>query len=399
MPPPPAEPRLRLHARILRDFGRIALVEGDVPALLRRAAVQAARATGVGHTKIMRYRVEHGDLLCEAGTGWRAGVVGLARFPTDPASAPGRAVQTGEPVLVQDLREHPDFRPHPVLVEHGIVALLNVPISFDGVTWGVLEADSEEPGHFDEADTDFLETLAALLAGALQHRAATERSEAEAAAEAVRAERRSILLRELQHRSKNNLAIVVAMLARARRQADREPNPAAAALLGAVTQRVAAIALAQDRLAVVEERGLAGAQATDAAGYLAALIGSLELSFAGRIVIQSALEPCDLPFEKAVALGLVVNELVTNAAKHAYPDQQEGPVRVTLQRDAALAEAVLRVADDGRGMDPTRAAAREATGGEGAGLLAQLARQLGGEVERDATPRGTSFSLRFPLAP
>src|SRR5689334_17913504 len=87
-PSPEAEElrRLRLHQRILRDFGRVALEELDVTPLLQRAAAQAARATGVRHTKIMRYRVEEGDLLVEAGVGWKPGVIGRVRLGIDLAS-------------------------------------------------------------------------------------------------------------------------------------------------------------------------------------------------------------------------------------------------------------------------------------------------------------------------
>ena len=74
--------RLHLHLRILRDFGRIALEELEIGLLLQRAVAQAARATGVRHTKVMRYRVEQGDLLVEAGVGWKPGVVGNARSGT-----------------------------------------------------------------------------------------------------------------------------------------------------------------------------------------------------------------------------------------------------------------------------------------------------------------------------
>lgn len=390
--------RLRLHQRILRDFGRIALEDIEVKPLLQRAVAQAARATGVRHTKIMRYRMDQGDLLVEAGVGWRPGIVGKARFGSDPAAPPGRALQTGQAVVVDDLRGHPEFRQHPVMVEHGIVSLLNVPISFDGVTWGVLEADSEEPGHFDEADIEFLEAMAALVAGALQRCEAVHKAEAAASEAAVQAERGTVLLRELQHRSKNNLALVVAMLARERRAANAEQDARGASRLGRLMQRVTAIALAQDRLAAAETGGLGDGTGTDLAGYLRALLGSLELTLEGRVTIEADLEGCVLPFDKAVAVGLATNELVTNAAKYAYPEDQEGGVvRVTLAADEYRAEAVLTVSDDGAGMVHAEAARRSTEGGQGLELVRQLARQLGGEVEFEAPERGTSVTIRFPL--
>jgi len=387
---------LRLHQRILRDFGRIALEELEIGPLLQRAVAQAARATGVRHTKVMRYRVEQGDLLVEAGMGWKEGMVGKVRFGTDPASPSGRALQTGQPVLIEDIRGHAEFRLHPVIAEHGIVSLLNVPVSFDSMVWGVLEADSERPGHFDEADVEFLEALACLLAGALQRRAAMARAEAAAAEAAVRAERKAALLRELQHRGKNNLALVAAMLARERREAGREQDTRAVERLGRLMQRIGAIALAQDRLAMVDGEG--DGTTIDLAGYLRALLGGLDLSLEGRLTLEADLENCGLPFDKAVAVGLVVNELVTNAAKHAYPDREEGGiVRVELRSDEAQAEATVTVSDEGQGMDPARVAERSTQGGQGSDLLRHLTRQLGGEVELGTPERGTSTTIRFPL--
>src|SRR5207245_2030129 len=138
-----------------RDFGRIALEDVDIAPLLQRAVAQVARATGVRHTKVVRYRTEQGDLLAEAGFGWRRGLIGKVRFGIDSASPPGRCLQTGQPVVIDDIRDNPEFRVDPSLAEHGIVSLLNVPIRFDGLIWGTLEADSECPGHFDDGDVEF----------------------------------------------------------------------------------------------------------------------------------------------------------------------------------------------------------------------------------------------------
>jgi two-component sensor histidine kinase/putative methionine-R-sulfoxide reductase with GAF domain len=345
----------------------------------------------------MRYRTEQGDLLVEASYGWRPGMVGKVRFGIDAASPPGRALQTGQPVVIDDIRDHPEFRVHPVIAEHGIISLLNVPVRYDGIIWGVLEADSEQPSHFDDLDAEFLEAMGALVAGALQRRDAVARAESAAAEVAVRAERMGVLLRELQHRAKNNLALVAAMLARERRTATAEQDARTAERVGRLMQRVTAIALAQDRLSGAEGGGKGDGTGTDLAGYLHALLGSLDLSLGGKVVFEADLDSCVLPFDKAVAAGLVVNELVTNAAKHAYPEGEEGVVRVELHADEIRAEAALTVSDEGRGTDPTTLAARRAGGGQGLELLRHLARQLGGDIEQGMPERGTSITVRFPL--
>ncbi|MFC7540750.1 sensor histidine kinase [Siccirubricoccus deserti] len=206
-----------------------------------------------------------------------------------------------------------------------------------------------------------------------------------------------MLLRELQHRAKNNLALVAAMLAREKRTATAEQDARTAERLARLMQRVTAITLAQDRLAGAEGGGLADGTGTDLAGYLKALLGSLDLSLGGKVVFEADLESCVLPFDKAVVVGLAVNELVTNAAKHAYPEGVEGVVRVELHTDEVRAEAALTVSDDGRGIDPSAVAARRAGGGQELELLRHLARQLGGDIEQGTQERGTSVTLRFPL--
>lgn len=406
--------RLRQHRRLLLDFGRIALEDLPLRPLLQRAAAQVARAAGVRHAKVMRYRPDQGDLLVEAGVGWRSGVVGRARLGADIASPSGRAVQTGEPVVVGDLRAEPEWRIDPILADHGIVALANVPLAFDGRVWGVLEADSDRPRHFGLDEREFLELVACLLSGALQRADAQARSETAAAASGLRAGREVLLLHELQHRAKNNLALVIAILARERRAAVTAGEAHAAERFARAMDRVSAIALAHARLAMADgseadphgmTNPVSGA-AVDLAGHLRALLNALQITLGDRVAIEADLDgPCNLPIDRAVAAGLVVNELVTNAAKHAYPGPEEsGPVRVGLRMDDAAAEAVVTVSDEGHGMARSPEAqpvgGRHKGRGQGIELITALARQLGGgEPHYEAGPsgRGTRATLRFAL--
>lgn len=416
--PPPRDleehlARARLHRRLLRDFARVALEDGgqEVGPLLQRACVLAARATGIRRTKVLRHRPEMGDLLMVAGVGWRDGVVGHARFPTDVSSPPGHSLAVGEPVVIEDLDDAaPEYRVHPVLLEHGVRSLLNVPVGRGSALWGVLEVDSDRPRAFEDAEVEFLEGLAGVLAGALDRYDLTERCERATAEAASREARAETLLREAGHRTKNNLQLAVAVISRERRAAHASGEPEerrAAERLGRVMERVSAVALAHDRLNAVAERdgGVEGAAgvAVDLAGYLRALLASLEVSHGGRIAVHADLDATvRLPFDKAVAAGLAVNELVTNAAKHAYPEEEQGGVvRVSLAADPTRAEATLAVADEGRGVVPDEAASRDRRndgGGQGLGLVRQLARQLGGEAEAEPRPaRGHAVTLRFPL--
>jgi two-component system, sensor histidine kinase PdtaS len=102
------------------------------------------------------------------------------------------------------------------------------------------------------------------------------------------------------------------------------------------------------------------------------------------------LAPLRLPHERAVPLGLVVNELVTNALKHAYPEDAGGVVRVTFAVTPE-GEGALFVCDDGIGMGPPR------EGSLGTDLVTRLVEQIGGQLEQMRQERGTGFCVRFPL--
>ena len=394
---PQVEPSDRLHWRILIDFGRIALEDLEVTPLLQRATAQVARGTGIRHTKLMRYRPEKGDLLAVAGVGWKPGFVGNTRFAADVASPPGRCVQTGQPVVIEDLPGNPEFRLSQPLADHGIVAVANVPIIFDGKTWGVLEIDSDRAGQFNESDLEFLQAMSHVLAGALQRSEAASLAQSFAAEVAGKAARSGMLLKELQHRAKNNLQLVVSMLGRESR-VFKDEAPLVAQRFRRVMERVSAVAIAHNRLSAGEASD-DPSTATDLAGYLRALCSSLELSLGDHLVIEADLEKCHLSFDRAVAVGLVVNELVTNAAKYAYPEgHQGGIVRVELRADQSRAEALLTVSDEGRGLQIVEGAPKtNRQSGQGLSLINLLTRQLGGEVFQAAPERGTQTSVQFPL--
>jgi two-component sensor histidine kinase len=98
----------------------------------------------------------------------------------------------------------------------------------------------------------------------------------------------------------------------------------------------------------------------------------------------------ELPHGEAVALALIVNELVTNALKYAFPDGRSGRIEVVF-RTTRQGEGRLHVRDNGVGMGPPRA------GSSGSELVGRLAQQLGGRIEPEDLPAGTGFAVCFPL--
>ncbi|HEX3944708.1 MAG TPA: GAF domain-containing protein, partial [Rhizomicrobium sp.] len=238
--------RLREYQRVLEGISRIGPEAMPPDRLLHHVAAQVSRVTHIGHVKIMRHRPEKGDLLIEGGVGWKAGVVGNATLSIDHRSPAGRAFQTGVPVLIQTASDSREFRIPDLLRDHGIVSLLNVPVMINGMTWGILEVDSTTPTSFDEWDVGFLSTLANIMGTSLAlHEAQQKTTEEQAQRERDKA-LSNIVVRELQHRIKNNLQIIIAFLSLKVRESSSEVREKLDPVIG----RVQAIALAHDLLSI-----------------------------------------------------------------------------------------------------------------------------------------------------
>jgi two-component sensor histidine kinase len=325
--------------------------------------------------------------------GWNTGVVGATSISIDQASPAGRCLQTAAAVAIEDLPNSTEFRTSSLLREHGIVSLLNVPVRVDGRVWGVFEVDSEVPRQFDDADVGFLATFANMLGMALQ-RLEMEQSLLDSLAQSAQAEARAeVLLRELQHRVKNNFQVIISFLALQRRHVD-------AAIRGrftSVMDRVHAIALAHDQLTFQNDAGQ-----VEFRDYLKALCANIDPHLDG-IVIEVEARRMTLPIDRAVPAGLIVNELVTNSIKYAF-DERGGLIRVTFALDEDLGEACLIVEDNGRGYERPPAgngadggrAGRE--GGLGMTLIQAFAVQLDGHVQAVDAEKGTCTIVRFPVA-
>lgn len=374
--------RLRRYGEILSDFGRLVGEGGDPEGLAQLACVQAARAIGIRHAKAMRHRPEAGDLLIVAGVGWRPGVVGEVSLGTDMASPAGQSLRTRLPVVIDDLPGSTEFRFSVVLREHGIVSALNVPIAVDGYVWGVLEVDSDVPRHFGPDDVRFLSALGSMLGLALRGRVG-EAGVLDAAADAARQLAQERMLRvELQHRSKNDLQLILSLLVMQRRRLEDSEGKR---IFGHVLDRVAAIGVAHDQLDL--GRGTGQIEMVD---YLTALCGNLSKRREG-VQIETHLARLELPHGRAVPLGLIVNELVTNALKHAFPDGRAGVIRVEFEVSPD-GEGRLCVRDDGAGMGPPR------PGSAGTELVRRLVQQIGGRLVQLAQERGAGFCVSFPVA-
>jgi PAS domain S-box-containing protein len=198
-------------------------------------------------------------------------------------------------------------------------------------------------------------------------------------------ERIAALLQELGHRVKNSLQIIVAMI---NLEARNHKSGHGKAALERVSHRIAALGRLYSMLGEANS-----VEEVDAATYLEALcrnlIESVQKENGTSIALITDIDSEPLPIDRAIPLGLIVNELVTNAVKYAFPSETSGTVVVTLKRMPG--ELRLTVTDDGRGADPRRAGS-----GIGGRLVDAFARQLGGQVARESGNTGTIVSLALP---
>jgi PAS domain S-box-containing protein len=202
---------------------------------------------------------------------------------------------------------------------------------------------------------------------------------------AIAGERIGALLQELTHRVMNSLQLIAAMVSiEARGQESGEGKAA----LERVSHRINAVGHLYSKLSKANT-----VEAVDAATYLddlcRDLIASVNKEGGTSIVLKTDIESELLPTDRAIPIGLIVNELVTNAVKFAFPGDTKGTVLVTLKRMPG--ELHLTVADDGQGVD-----FRRTDSGLGGRLVEGFAQQLGGQIKRESDGKGTTVRLILP---
>jgi two-component system, sensor histidine kinase PdtaS len=377
-----SEDRLRIYHSVVNDIARLASSNPDFDDFMHQVLHHVGRATQIERVKILRYRPDHGDCLVIAGTGWKEGVVGKATLPVGLSSPPGRTIQTGDSTAIENLPDDPEYKYSGLLKDHNIVSVVNSPIGVEGGVWGVLEADSQERTSFSEDTVRFLDTVASLLGAAIQ-RKETEKKILECEGRRAReVTNREVLLRELQHRVKNNFQIITSlMILHQKRAKEKESHE----IIKSLSERITAIMLAHDQLSPGQDLRLVNLKT-----YLEALCREMN-DYADGVEIQSDIEPSEVAMDMAVNLGLVVNELVTNAIKHAFDGP--GVVRVELRTGSGIRESCLSVIDNGKGLGPAR------SGGMGERICQSLAAQFGGRIVREKVSKGTTVRVFFPPPP
>ena len=215
-------------------------------------------------------------------------------------------------------------------------------------------------------------------------------SQAAVALENAALEENGALLKEVHHRVKNNLQLISSLL---NRQAGHIADPAVAELFHESRNRVRAMALVHENL--YRAGNFARVPMRDHVTNLCRQIARAYGLNAGRIALATDVDDMQLDLDRAVSCGLLINELITNAIKHAFPRDAGGTIHVRLQRQPGNV-CLLTVRDDGAGMAGDAAAAAAQAGSLGLQLIQDLTDQLGGTRQVD-TGAGTLVAIAFPL--
>jgi two-component sensor histidine kinase len=382
--PSALSPDLERHIRqqkLLAELGVTALQGGSFGQLLDDAARLAAEGMQAEFCKVLEHIPAEKCFLVRAGVGWEPGIVGVATIGDDLASPGGFALRTGQPVISNHLENEERFRTPELLAKYGIHRAMNVILQGEGRPFGVLEVDSRSESEFSPHDIAFLQGAANVLGMAI------ERERYERSLKAA-LDRQQVLFKEITHRVKNSLAIVASML---KLQASEVNDSAVTPHLEEAAYRVSAVAKAHERI-----HQATGVDRLDLGLYVKDVCQDLNEAVP-LCQIEVGVEPSiDVMTDRAISIALMVNELITNAAKYAYQNDQGGTIWVRVVHGADdMIE--LSVRDEGRGL-PEDFEFRSAPG-LGMRIIRAFSQQLNAAVEVRRLNPGAEFAVTVPREP
>jgi two-component sensor histidine kinase len=276
------------------------------------------------------------ELVCRQATGpYKEKVRGWRLAPGEGIAS--WVASTGESLNVSDVRTNGR---HFKGVDHqtglDLRSILSIPLLLRDEVIGVLQIADSEVGRFDDTDMALLEPLAATAATAIENARLYEQARQDAAI-------KSVLLQEVNHRVKNNLSAIIGLLRTAKRRVGPEDGSGYEAVMGELTNLVQGLAIVHDLLSASEWSPLLLSELADQ--IIRSSLGTLSQDERVRIdVSQSSVRVTP---DQAHNLTLIINELTTNAVKHALAGRERVHINISigLQDDVV----VFEFRDDGPG--------------------------------------------------
>ena len=372
-----AEERVKEHTHTIEILNRI-MTEGN-----RAAGVQSFAET-VTNLTLELLHFDAGTIHLADDDARRAKLRYVTGLP-DTAVEAIREIPLNEPPYAAFLVEpkplfldgHEVSRvPH--VAELGLKSLAVVPLYRYDEIIGALNVGSFKRHTFSQAEKELLIAIGNEVGGVIAKLQADE---------LIRAalKERETLLKEIHHRVKNNMQVVSSLLSL---QAAQATEPETIEILNESQRQIRSMALIHEKL--YRSGSLAEINFGD---YVKSLVDDLLRMYnvpLGTVTITADIENVQLGVDTAIPCALIINELVSNSLKHAFPDGRTGDVTVALQR--ANGVHTLTVADDGVGF-PADLDFR-ATDSLGMQLVTALVNQLDGTITLDRT-KGTTFIITF----
>ena len=255
---------------------------------------------------------------------------------------------------------------------------MNVILQGDGKPFGVLEVDSKSEYEFVQHDLAFLQGAANVLGMAIER----ERSERHLKAAL---NRQQFLVKEMNHRVKNSLAIVSSLI----QMQGRAGNGEFADQFEETARRVNAIARAHERL--YRNNYI---ESMDLGAYIEEICQDVDASVIQCTVQVDAQRGIDIKVDNAISIALIIVELITNSAKYAYPTATGGKIWVSIQREGEK-NILIAVRDNGVGF-PEEFDSQKSRG-LGMRIIQAFAKQLHTTLAFDNLAQGSEVRFLFPM--
>lgn len=192
---------------------------------------------------------------------------------------------------------------------------------------------------------------------------------------------KEILVKELNHRVRNNLQILQGVISMMMREPQIETIPSKE-LLSTILNRLMAVSRVHDRIYSDGQHP----EQIETREFIESICKDLDMQFGG--MIETDIDHMMMSIDESVQIAMIVNELVTNAAKYAKRGNEPAQIRVSF-KNRGEGQWVLSVADRGPGLAPGSENRRSI----GMRLIRSLAAQLGGSLNVDSSPEGSTFSI------
>ena len=399
-----------LEQTVVAALGQFALTSNDLDALLNQAVILVGQTLNVEFAAVFK-RLPDGQLLLQAGTGWKSEYVGQTRLPGDNATQIGFTLKSGEPAVVPDPKRETRFTKSPFLAEHGVVSGATVAIATRGESFGVLGVHTARRREFTGDETQFLIAVAGCIGMAADHLNLEEQLRQSQKMESV-----GQLAAGVAHDFNNMLTIIQGHSSALLAKPSLPPemlDPVQAVFFA--SERAASLTrqlLMFSRKNVMQSRLL---DLRETVGNMTKLLGRL----LGETIALDFQAPAGLPAVQGDPgmIEQVVMNLAVNA-RDAMPSGGTLTIGIKpMAIDAAYAERRpdaragyfmrLRVADTGTGMDSATLGrifepfftTKEVGKGTGLGLATVygIVKQHEGWIEVNSEPgKGTTFDVFFP---